>query len=80
MTLLLYYSYSRGLSEDEIVEIDKQFFRNRELVYAFITKLPLNTNEYKTKSKKSNCCDCFRSHFTSSVFIVGQPSFQFINF
>jgi len=42
MTALLYYSYSRRLSEDELVEIDKQVCRNRELVYIFIRKLPLN--------------------------------------
>jgi len=32
MTALLYYSYSTNLTEDEIVEIDKKVFRNRELV------------------------------------------------
>ncbi len=39
MTGLLYYSYSKNLTEDEIVEIDKKVFRNRELVYRFMTKL-----------------------------------------
>ena len=48
MTALLYYSYSRNLTEDEIVEIDKKVFRNRELVYRFITKLSSNTKR-KTK-------------------------------
>ena len=48
MTALLYYSISSNLTEDEIVEIDKKVFRNRELVYRFITKLPSNTKR-KTK-------------------------------
>jgi hypothetical protein len=48
MTALLYYSYSRYLTEDEIVEIDKKVFRNRELVYRFITRLSSNTKR-KTK-------------------------------
>ena len=43
MTALLYYSYSTNLTEDEIVEIDKKVFRNRELVYQFRTKLSSNT-------------------------------------
>ena len=30
MALDLYYSYSRNLTEDEIVSIDKKVFRNRE--------------------------------------------------
>ena len=48
MTALLYYSYSRNLTEDEIVEIDKKVFRNPELVYQFMTKLSSNTKR-KTK-------------------------------
>lgn len=36
MTTLLYYYYSTNLTEDEIVEIDKKVFRNRELVYRFM--------------------------------------------
>jgi hypothetical protein len=48
MTALLYYSYSRNLTEDEIVEIYKNVFINRELVYRFITKLSSNTKR-KTK-------------------------------
>ena len=48
MTALLYYSYSTDLTENEIVEIDKKVFRNRELVYRFITKLSSNTKR-KTK-------------------------------
>jgi len=48
MTALLYYSYSTYLTEDEIVEIDKKVFRNRELVYRFITKLSSNAKR-KTK-------------------------------
>ena len=41
MTAFLYYSYSKGLSEDELIKIDNQIYRNRELVYLCITKLPL---------------------------------------
>jgi hypothetical protein len=37
MTALLYYSYSRGLSENELVEIDKRVSRNQESVYLFLT-------------------------------------------
>ena len=48
MTRLLYYSYSTNLTEDEIVEIDKKVFRNRELFYRFITKLSSN-RKGKTK-------------------------------
>ena len=43
MTALLYYSYSRNLTEAEIIEIDKKVFINRELVYQFMTKLSSNT-------------------------------------
>ena len=56
MTLFLYYSYSRNLTEDEIVEIDKKVFRNRELAYGFITKLPSNT---KRKIQKVSIVICF---------------------
>lgn len=48
MTALLYYSYSTNLTEDNIVEIDKKVFRNRELFYRFITNLSSNPNR-KTK-------------------------------
>lgn len=46
MTILLYYSYSKDLTENEI---DKKVFRKRELVYQFITKLSSNA---KRKIKK----------------------------
>jgi len=49
MTLDLAYSYCTGLSKEEIIAIDKQVCRNRELVYIFVTKLPLNT---KHKAKR----------------------------
>jgi hypothetical protein len=33
MTALLYYSYSRGLSEKELFEIDKRVAKNRLYLY-----------------------------------------------
>jgi hypothetical protein len=49
MTSLLYYSYSRGLSENEIIEIDKRVAKTREAAYLFVTELPLNS---KRKAKR----------------------------
>ena len=63
MTALLYYSYSTNLTEDEIVEIDKKVFRNRELVYRFMTKLSSNT---KRKTKRVFVYGMF-------IFQLGQP-------
>lgn len=57
MTALLYYSYSTNLTEDEIVEIDKNVFRNQELVYRFIIKLSSNT---KRKTKRVIIVVCLR--------------------
>lgn len=48
MTALLYYSYSRNLTEDEIVKIDEQVTKNREGVCLFVRKLPSNPKR-KTK-------------------------------
>ncbi len=40
MTALLYNSISSGLTEDEIIEIEKRVAKNREVVYLFVRKLP----------------------------------------
>jgi hypothetical protein len=37
MSSFLYYSISSNLTEQEIIEIDKQVTRNREKVYLFLT-------------------------------------------
>jgi hypothetical protein len=49
MTALLYYSYSRGLSENELVEIDKEVYKNRKFVSGLVKKLPSNS---KRKAKR----------------------------
>ena len=49
MTALLYNSISSGLTENQIIEIDKQIFKNRQSVYLFIKRLPLNS---KFKAQK----------------------------
>ena len=48
MTSLLYYSYSNGLNEDELIETNKEVDKNRKLVYIFGRELPSNA-KYKTK-------------------------------
>lgn len=63
MTALLYYSYSRGLNQDKLVEIDRDVSKNTKLVCVFIRKLPLNT---KRKAKRL----CFYVTFS---FVVSQP-------
>jgi hypothetical protein len=63
MTLLLYYSCSRELSKNELVEIDRQVFKNRESVYLFLTKLPSNS---KCKVKKLFL-------YTIFLYNLGQP-------
>jgi len=63
MSLYLGYTYSTGLSKDEIVVIDKQVCKNWELVYIFIKKLPLNA---KRKAKRL----CLYVMFT---FAIWQP-------
>ena len=55
MTALLYYFYSRSLTDDQMIEIDKAVFRNRELVYRFITKFPSNT-KWKIKIAVITIC------------------------
>ena len=49
MTALLYYSISSGLTEDEIIELDRQVYKNREAAYLFLTELPWNS---KRKAKR----------------------------
>jgi len=63
MTGLLYYSYSRGLSENELVEIDIRVSRNRESVYLFLTELLSNS---KRRAKRL-------SLYTTFVFTISQP-------
>lgn len=47
--MLLYYSYSKNLTETEIAEIDEKVSRNRKLTYQFMTKLSSTT---KRQTKK----------------------------
>lgn len=63
MTLLLYYSYLRRLSEDELVKIDKEVDKNRKFVYVLVKKLPLN-GERKIKRIWS---------YMIFVFTISQP-------
>jgi hypothetical protein len=42
MTAFLYYSFSLGLTENEIFEIDKKVGENRKVVYEFTTNISLN--------------------------------------
>ncbi len=48
MTALLYYSISSDLTEDEIIEIDKQVDNNREAVCIFVRDIRCNVKD-KTK-------------------------------
>nr|QYB19240.1 hypothetical protein [Climaconeis cf. scalaris]QYB19337.1 hypothetical protein [Climaconeis cf. scalaris] len=63
MTALLYYSYSRELSENELVEIDRRVSRNKESVYRFLTELSSNS---KRRAKRL----CLYVKF---VFVISQP-------
>ena len=63
MTSLLYYSISSDLTEDEIIEIDKQVAVNREKVYLFLKELPSNS---KRKAKRF----CLSIVF---IFTISQP-------
>lgn len=63
MTSMLYYSYSRKLSEIELVEIDQEVERNREFVAGLINKLPSNS-----KRKAKQLCQAF-----VFVFAICQP-------
>jgi hypothetical protein len=63
MTGLLYYSYSRNFTKNEIIEIDKQVAKNRKGVYLLVRNLPSNS---KAKAKRL---------FVSGMllFKLGQP-------
>lgn len=63
MTALLYYSYSRGLGENEIIEIDNRVAINREAAYLLVTELPLNS---KRKAKRLELHIVF-------MFAISQP-------
>jgi hypothetical protein len=49
MSSLLYYSISSGLTDDEIIKIDKKVAMNRQVIYLFLTELRLNG---KPKAKR----------------------------
>ncbi len=63
MTALLYYSISSNLTEDEIIEINKQVDNNQEAVYLFFTKLPSNS-----KRKVKRLC-----LYVIFMFAISQP-------
>ena len=63
MTGSLYYSILSDFTEDEIIEIDKRVAINRQEVYLFLTKLPLNG---KRKAKRLFLYGIF-------LFHLGQP-------
>jgi hypothetical protein len=63
MTSLLYYSYSRRLSDDELVKIDRRVSKNKESVYLFLTEL---TSNPKRRAKRL----CLYVKF---VFATSQP-------
>lgn len=63
MSSLLYYSISSNLTEDEIIEIDKQVAVNREKIYLFLTELPSNS---KRKAKRLGLYIVF-------IFAISQP-------
>ena len=49
MSSLLYYSISSDLTKEEIIEIDRQVYKNRKVVYLFVRNLPSNS---KRKAKR----------------------------
>ena len=63
MSSLLYITVSSGLSEEELIKIDKQIFKNRKEVYLFIRNLPSNS---KRKAKRVFL-------YATFVFQLGQP-------
>ena len=66
MTALLYISYSRGLSEEDKLIIDKSVFENREAVYLLVRNLPSNS---KRKAKRLGLYIVF-------MFAISQPLVQ----
>ena len=63
MTALLYISYSKGLSKDGKLIIDKSVFENREGIYLFVRNLPSNS---KRKAKRLGLYIVF-------MFSISQP-------
>jgi len=63
MTALLYLSYSKGLSKEGNLIIDKSVFENREGVYLFVRNLPSNS---KRKAKRLGLYLVF-------MFLISQP-------
>lgn len=63
MTALLYISYSKGLSKEGKLIIDKSVFENREGVYLFVRNLPSNS---KRKAKRLGLYIVF-------MFLISQP-------
>jgi hypothetical protein len=63
MSSFLYYSIQSGLTENEIISIDRQVANNREAAYLFIRKLPSNS---RGKAKRFFVYGMF-------IFQLGQP-------
>ena len=63
MSSFLYYSIQLGLTEDEIIEIDRQVANNREAAYLFVRKFPSNS---RGKAKRFFVYGMF-------IFQLGQP-------
>ena len=63
MSSLLYNSISSGLTEDEIIETDRQVAKNREAIWLFVRKLPSNS---KRKVKRLRL-------YLVVMFAISQP-------
>ena len=63
MSALLYNSISSGLTEDEIIEVDRRVAKDREAIYIFVRKLASNS---KVKAKRLFVYGMF-------LFQLGQP-------
>ena len=63
MTASLYNSISSGLTEDEIIEIDRKVRNNRKGVYLFVRNLPSNSTR---KAKRLFVYGIY-------IFQLGQP-------
>lgn len=63
MGVLLYYSISADLSENEIIEIDRQAYKRRKSAYLFVRKFPSNS-----KRKVKRLC-----LFIVFMFNISQP-------
>lgn len=67
MTLLLYYSISSKLSNNEIANINQRVNKNRQNVYFFIKGLPLNSTN---KMKKLGL-------YITFIIVISQPLSSF---